>query len=70
MANSANWRPTAGVSHGEQVHQMLVIEGPIHFFDPSINEYVELELVNNGDNTYSFRITSQDSVNSLPNYEE
>lgn len=68
MANSPNWRPTAGVSHGEQVHQMLVIDGPIFYRDQTSGDYIKMELVDDGTDSgiYVFKSTAQTADDALP----
>ena len=68
MANSPNWRPTAGVSHGEQTHQMLIIDGPVLWRDKDSGDYVKLELVDDGTDSgiYVFKSTAQTADNQVP----
>ena len=68
MANNPNWRPTAGVSHGEQFHQALYMEGPIYWRVGADAEWVKLTLVDDGTDSgiYVFKAETQTADNQLP----
>ena len=68
MVNNPNWRPTQGVSHGEQSHQALFLEGPIYWRVSADAEWVKLTLVDDGTNSgiYVFRNDTQSADNVLP----
>lgn len=68
MTNSANWRPTQGVSSGEATQQVLFIEGSIMWRNSSDNAWVRLKIVPDSENAgvYVFQVDTQSADNTLP----
>lgn len=68
MTNSANWRPTQGVSSGEATQQVLFIEGHIFFRESAGGQFVKLRLVEDSENSgvYVFQVDTQSADNTLP----
>jgi len=68
MTNNPNWRPTAGVSHGEQSHQSLFMEGPIYWRESVGGNWLKLNLIEDSENPgiYVFQVDTQTSDNVLP----